>query len=348
LQIEMRIKIMKMSKILACTLSFFMAISGTSFGAEVNVYSARGEDLIKPALDTFTEQTGIKVNLITESADALIRRIQLEGVNSPADVLLTVDAGRLFRAKKAGILASLESPILTQRIPSAYRDPDNQWFGLSLRSRVIMFDKSRVSAEEISSYEDLADPKWKGEICIRSSGNIYNQSLLASLIEHHGEEATEVWAEGLVSNMARRPQGGDRDQIRAAVAGQCKLAVANTYYLAGMLSSGVDTDVEIAQQIGVIWPNQDNRGAHMNVSGAGLVKTSKNSEEARQLIEFLSDDYAQQWYSEVNNEYSVRADIPVSSTLQGFGGFKADQLNLEALGKNNEAAVRLADRAGWQ
>ncbi len=339
---------MKMGNRLACTLIFFMAISGISSGAEVNVYSARGEDLIKPALDTFTEQTGIKVNLITESADALIRRIELEGANSPADVLLTVDAGRLFRAKEAGILASLESPILTQRIPSAYRDPDNQWFGLSLRSRVIMFDKSRVSAEEISSYEDLADPKWKGEICIRSSGNIYNQSLLASLIEHHGEEATEVWAEGLVSNMARRPQGGDRDQIRATVAGQCKLAVANTYYLAGMLNSDVDTDVEVAQKIGVIWPNQDNRGAHMNVSGAGLIKGSKNVEEARQLIEFLSDDYAQGWYSEVNNEYSVRADIPVSKTLQGFGPFEADQLNLEVLGKNNEAAVRLADRAGWQ
>jgi iron(III) transport system substrate-binding protein len=344
----MRIKIMKMGNRLACTLIFFMAISGISSGAEVNVYSARGEDLIKPALDTFTEQTGIKVNLITESADALIRRIELEGANSPADVLLTVDAGRLFRAKEAGILASLKSPILTQRIPSAYRDPDNQWFGLSLRSRVIMFDKSRVSAEEISSYEDLADPKWKGEICIRSSGNIYNQSLLASLIEHHGEEATEVWAEGLVSNMARRPQGGDRDQIRAAVAGQCKLAVANTYYLAGMLNSDVDTDIEVAQKIGVLWPNQDNRGAHMNVSGAGLIKGSKNVEEARQLIEFLSDDYAQGWYSEVNNEYSVRADIPVSTTLQGFGPFKADQLNLEVLGKNNEAAVRLADRAGWQ
>ena len=339
---------MKMGNRLACKLIFFMAISGISSGAEVNVYSARGEDLIKPALDTFTEQTGIKVNLITESADALIRRIELEGANSPADVLLTVDAGRLFRAKEAGILASLKSPILTQRIPSAYRDPDNQWFGLSLRSRVIMFDKSRVSAEEISSYEDLADPKWKGEICIRSSGNIYNQSLLASLIEHHGEEATEVWAEGLVSNMARRPQGGDRDQIRAAVAGQCKLAVANTYYLAGMLNSDVDTDVEVAQKIGVLWPNQDNRGAHMNVSGAGLIKGSKNVEEARQLIEFLSDDYAQGWYSEVNNEYSVRADIPVSTTLQGFGPFKADQLNLEVLGKNNEAAVRLADRAGWQ
>jgi iron(III) transport system substrate-binding protein len=312
------------------------------------VYSARSEELIKPALDRFSEETGIEVNLITESADALIRRIELEGANSPADVLLTVDAGRLFRAKEAGILAPLESEILTQRIPAAYRDPDNQWFGLSLRSRVIMFDKSRVSADEIASYEDLADPKWKGEVCIRSSGNIYNQSLLASLIEHLGEEATEAWAKGLVANMARRPQGGDRDQIRAAVAGQCKLAVSNTYYLAGMLNSSVAADVDVAKQVGVIWPNQADRGAHMNVSGAGMIKTSKNPNEAQRLIEFLSDDYAQQWYAEVNNEYSVRADIPVSATLQEFGSFKADQLNLEALGKNNEAAVRLADRAGWQ
>lgn len=322
--------------------------AGVVSAAEVNVYSARSEELIKPALDRFSEETGIEVNLITETADALIRRIELEGANSPADVLLTVDAGRLFRAKEAGILAPLESDILTQRIPAAYRDPDNQWFGLSLRSRVIMFDKSRVSAAEISRYEDLADPRWKGEICIRSSGNIYNQSLLASLIEHLGEAATEAWAEGLVANMARRPQGGDRDQIRAAVAGQCKLAVSNTYYLAGMLNSGVAADIEVAEQIGVIWPNQADRGAHMNVSGAGVISTAKNPNEARQLIEFLSDDYAQQWYSEVNNEYSVRADIPVSSTLRGFGEFKADQLNLEALGKNNEAAVRLADRAGWQ
>jgi iron(III) transport system substrate-binding protein len=211
-----------------------------------------------------------------------------------------------------------------------------------------MFDKSRVSADEIATYEDLADPKWKGQVCIRSSGNIYNQSLLASLIEHLGEEATEAWAEGLVANLARRPQGGDRDQIRAAVAGQCKLAVSNTYYLAGMLNSGVADDVEVAEQVGVLWPNQGDRGAHMNVSGAGMIKTSKNQNEARQLIEFLSDDYAQQWYAEVNNEYSVRADIPVSATLQRFGEFKADTLNLEVLGRNNAAAVRLADRAGWQ
>ncbi len=333
-------------KVMALALSVFAA--GVMSAAEVNVYSARSEELIKPALDRFSEETGIEVNLITESADALIRRIELEGANSPADVLLTVDAGRLFRAKEAGILAPVNSPVLQERIPSAYRDPDNLWFGLSLRSRVILFDKSRVSADEIATYEDLADPKWKGQVCIRSSGNIYNQSLLASLIEHLGEEATEAWAEGLVANLARRPQGGDRDQIRAAVAGQCKLAVSNTYYLAGMLNSGVADDVEVAEQIGVLWPNQDDRGAHMNVSGAGMIKTSKNQNEARQLIEFLSDDYAQQWYAEVNNEYSVRADIPVSATLQRFGEFKADTLNLEVLGRNNAAAVRLADRAGWQ
>ena len=316
--------------------------------AEVNVYSARSEELIKPALDRFSEETGIEVNLITESADALIRRIELEGMNSPADVLLTVDAGRLFRAKEAGILASVDSEILNQRIPSAYRDPEGEWYGLSLRSRVIMFDKSRVDASEIARYEDLADPKWQGQVCIRSSGNIYNQSLLASLIEHLGEHATQDWAEGLVANMARRPQGGDRDQIRAVVAGQCKLAVANTYYLAGMLNSSVAADVEVAQQIGVLWPNQADRGAHMNVSGAGVIKTAKNPDEALQLIEFLSDDYAQQWYAEVNNEYSVREDIATSAILQQFGDFKADELNLEVLGRNNAAAVRLADRAGWQ
>ena len=240
-------------------LAFGALASAFVSAAEVNVYSARSEELIKPALDRFSEETGIEVNLITESADALIRRIELEGMNSPADVLLTVDAGRLFRAKEAGILAPVNSEVLEQRIPSAYRDPEGEWFGLSLRSRVIMFDKSRVDATEIASYEDLADPKWQGQICIRSSGNIYNQSLLASLIEHLGEEATQEWAEGLVANMARRPQGGDRDQIRAVVAGQCNLAVANTYYLAGMLNSSVAADVEVAEQIGFSDPSAFHR-----------------------------------------------------------------------------------------
>jgi len=316
--------------------------------AEVNIYSARGEDLIKPALDRFSEETGIRVNLITESADALIRRIELEGNNSPADVLLTVDAGRLHRAKEAGLLQPVESDVLEARIPAFYRDPDNLWFGLSLRSRVIMYDRDSVSLADISSYEDLADPRWRNELCIRSSSNIYNQSLVASMIAHHGMEAAEAWAEGVVANMARPPQGGDRDQIRAVAAGQCELAVANTYYLAGMITTGTDADVEIANQIGVLFPNQDGRGAHMNVSGAGVLVNAPNRDEAIRLIEFLSADYAQQWYAERNGEYPVRPEIEWSAVLKGFGDFQADKLGLDQLGEYNAEAVRLMDRAGWR
>ena len=215
-----------MKKLTAIILA--LAFAQVLQAAEVNIYSARGEDLIKPALDRFTEETGIEVNLITENADALIRRIELEGANSPADVLLTVDAGRLHAAKEAGLLQTIESDLLASLVPEHYREPDNLWYGLSLRSRVIMYDRLRVSADQISSYEDLADPRWRNKVCIRSSGNIYNQSLVASMIAHQGAEATEVWAEGLVANFARPPQGGDRDQIRAVVAGQCDLAVSNT------------------------------------------------------------------------------------------------------------------------
>ena len=345
---------MNLKAVVSFVLGFFWLFMGSVFAAEVNVYSARGEDLIKPALDQFTRDTGITVNLITENASALIRRIESEEVNSPADVLLTVDAGRLYRAKEADIFQSIDSEILKSRIPVAYRDIDDKWFGLSLRSRVIMYDKSRVDASELSSYEDLANPKWRNEICIRSSSNIYNQSLLASLIAHVGAGAAEEWTQGLVANFARSPQGGDRDQIRAAIAGQCKLAVSNTYYLAGMLISNVEADVEVAKQVGVFFPNQagnnesERRGAHMNVSGAGVVKTAPNKAEAIQLLEFLTGDFAQKFYSEVNNEYSVRSDIPVSDVLSGFGDFKADSLNLDTLGRNNESAVRMADRAGWR
>ena len=334
-------------RILMATVMLFVW-SGVSFAAEVNVYSARGEALIKPVLDRFSEESGIQVNLITESADALIRRIELEGENSPADLLLTVDAGRLIRARDAGILQVVESEMLTERIPASYRDSGNQWFGLSLRSRVIMYAKDRVSPSELSTYEDLADPKWRNEICMRSSSNIYNQSLVASMIAYNGVEQTEAWATGLVANFARNPQGGDRDQIKAAVAGQCKLAISNTYYLAGMLNSDIAADVEVAEKIGVFWPNQDGRGAHMNISGAGVIKTSKNVDEAIALLEFLSDDYAQQWYAEVNNEYPVRDDIAVSKILKKFGTFKADDLSLDSLGRFNTDAVRLVDRAGWR
>lgn len=328
------------------TLSVLAA--GMLSAAEVNVYSARQENLIKPILDRFSEQTGITVNLITGGADELITRMELEGANSPADLLLTVDVGRLHRAEEMDLLQPIESDVLTSQIPEQYRDADNHWFAVSLRSRVIVYDKERVDPAELSTYEDLADPKWAGKICIRSSSNIYNQSLTASMVSHHGEEATEEWARGLVANMARNPQGGDRDQIAAVAVGQCELAVVNTYYLAGMLNATSEDQVEQAQAVAVFWPNQDGRGAHINVSGAGVSEHAPNREEAIQLLEYMVSDEAQTWYAEANNEYPVRTDVPVSDTLASWGEFKADPLALDELGIHNAEAVRVMDRAGWR
>jgi iron(III) transport system substrate-binding protein len=317
-------------------------------GGEVNLYSARKEQLIKPLLDRFTTETGIEVNLVTGKADALLKRIVSEGQNSPADLLLTTDAGRLHRAKAAGVTAGFSSEALQQHVPAQYRDADGHWYGLSLRARPIMYVKGRVDPGELSTYEDLASSKWKGRVCIRSSGNIYNQSLVASLIAADGAEATEAWARGLVANLGRPPQGGDRDQIKAAVAGQCDLAVANTYYLAGMLSGSDAKQRAIAEQVAVFWPNQQGRGAHVNVSGVALLKSSKHRDNAIRLIEFLASDAAQQWYAEANGEYPIRPGIAVSETLQAWGEFKADDLNLGRLGELNPEAVRLMDRAGWR
>ncbi|MGM0594317.1 MAG: Fe(3+) ABC transporter substrate-binding protein [Pseudomonadota bacterium] len=315
---------------------------------QVNLYSARKENLIKPLLERFTAQTGIEVNLVTGKADALLKRISSEGRNTPADVLLTTDAGRLHRAKEAGVTQPISSKTLNQQVPSQLRDPEGHWVGLSLRARPIMYVKGRVDPGELSTYEALADPKWKGRICIRSSSNIYNQSLVASLIVANGEAETEQWAEGLVRNMARPPRGGDRDQIKAAVAGQCDIAVANTYYLAGMLTGGDPEQRAIAEKVAVFWPNQEGRGAHVNVSGAALIKASQNSEAAVKLIEFLASDAAQKWYAEANGEYPVRDDVPVSDTLEVWGEFKADDLNLGRLGELNADALMLMDRAGWR
>lgn len=315
---------------------------------EVNLYSARIEALIKPQLDRFTEETGIKVNLVTGKADELLRRLQSEGRNSPADVLLTTDAGRLHRAKEAGVTQAFGSDTLQARIPDAFRDPQGHWYGLSKRVRPIMYVKGKVDPSELSSYEDLADPRWKGRICIRSSGNIYNQSMVAAMIAANGEAETEEWAKGLVSNLARPPRGGDRDQIKAAAAGQCDIAIANTYYLAGMLTSKDSAEREAAQMMGVFWPNQNGRGAHINVSGAALTAAAKNRENAIRLIEFLSTDAAQQWYAEVNGEYPIRADIAIGTLLEQWGSFKGDPLNMGTLGDLNPDALRLMDRAGWQ
>lgn len=333
---------------LGLSLSLLTAPVLSQAAEEVNLYSARIEALIKPMLDRFTEQTGIEVNLVTGDADELLSRLQNEGRNSPADLLLTNDAGRLYRAQVADLVQPIASDVLSQRIPAVYRDPQGHWFGLSLRARPIMYVKGEIDPAELSTYEDLADPRWHQQICIRSSGNIYNQSLVASMIAANGLKATEEWAKGLVSNLAKPPRGGDRDQIKAAAAGQCKLAIANTYYLAGMFNSDDPAEREAAAKIGVFWPNQNGRGSHVNISGAAVTKAAKNRDNAVKLIEFLSSDEAQKWYAEVNGEYPVVEGVASSALLQRWGEFKADPLNMAILGESNREALKLMDRAGWQ
>lgn len=334
--------------IIIALLSLLSACDQTTTTEEVNLYSARKEALMQPLLDSFTKETGIKVNIISSKADALLTRIESEGINSPADVLLTTDAGRLHRAKSAGIFATVESGLLQSNIPENYRDQDNQWFGLSIRARPIMITNDATQTE-ITSYEDLASPELKGQICIRSSSNIYNQSLVASLIDAIGEADAETWAKGLVANLARSPQGGDRDQIRAAAAGQCTVVIANTYYLANMLSSQDKADdYAAASKMTVLWPNQADRGTHVNVSGAGVLKTAKNKDNAIKLIEFLASNTAQEMYANVNFEYPVKSGVTLNPILSAWGEFRADPIALSQLGQNNAAAVRLMDRAAWK
>lgn len=316
--------------------------------SEVNVYSARQEVLIKPIMDRFTAVTGVKVNLVAGSADALIERLRSEGIHSPADVLLTVDAGNLNRAREAGLFQPVRSEVLEAAVPASFRDPEGQWFGLSLRARPILYARGRLDPAALATYQDLADPRWKGKVCVRSSGNVYNQSMVAAMIAARGPVETEAWARGLVANFARPPQGGDRDQIKALAAGQCDLALANTYYLGGMLQASQAEDREAAAKVGVLWPDQDGRGVHVNVSGAGVTRHAKNPKNALLLLEFLSGEETQRWYSEVNFEYPVRPDVPVSETLAAWGPFVADDVNLAALGAHNAEAVRLMDRAGWR
>lgn len=323
----------------------------------VNVYSARNYDSDTELFQAFTDATGIRVNVIEADADELIERIRSEGEFSPADVIITTDAGRLWRAEQAGLLAAVDSPVLKAAIPENLRHPEGKWFGLTKRVRVIAYSKARVDPSELSSYEDLADPKWRGRICVRSSSNVYNQSLVASLIANDGVEATQAWAEGLVANFARNPQGGDTDQIEAIIAGECDVAIVNHYYYARMVAGADPEDEddpvtseasEVAGQVGIFFPNQDGRGAHINISGAGVVATAPNRDNAIRLLEFLSTPEAQAIFAEGNFEYPAVAGVELAEVVAGFGEFKADGLSVAALGENNPEAVRIMDRAGWQ
>ena len=325
-----------------------LGINSMAFAAEVNVYSARKEALIKPLLKRFTNETGIKVNLVTGKADALLKRLESEGRNTPADMLITTDAGRLHRAHQANVLQAVSSVELNKIIPANYREPAGYWYGLSIRARPVFYVKGKVNPAELSSYEALSDKKFKGRICIRSSNNIYNQSLIASMIEANGITATENWAKDLVKNMSRPPRGGDRDQIRAAASGQCDIAIANTYYFGAMSAGKKAKDKKAAAKMALFWPNQNDRGAHVNISGAGITKHARNKNNAVRLLEFLANKASQKWYAEVNHEYPIRSDVEASELLKSWGNFKSDAINLSVLGKNNPDAVKLMDRAGWK
>ena len=321
-------------------------LAGAATAQELNLYSSRHYDTDLALYENFTRQTGIRVNLIEGNADQLLERIRAEGANSPADLLITVDAGRLWRAVEAGILAPVESAVLEERIPAKYQHPDNLWFGLTSRIRVIYYDKSRGVPEGLDTYEDLADPAWKGEVCIRSSGNIYNVSLMAELIDVLGEDAALDWAEGLKANLARPPQGGDTDQIRAVAAGECRIGVANTYYWGRLAASPNPADRAVAEAVGIIFPNQADRGAHANISGAGLVTTAPNRENAVRFLEYLTTDEAQRIFADGNNEYPIVPGVVPNGPIAAFLDVKVSDVNASVYGANAARAVQVWEKAG--
>lgn len=332
----------------AAALGMAMLIAGPAVAAEVNIYSARHYDTDQTLYDAFTRSTGIKINLIEGREDELIERIRNEGANSPADVFVTVDAGRLWRAQEVGILQPTRSEILEKAIPAHLREPSGLWFGISKRARVFVYNKDAVKPTELSTYEALADPVWKGRVLIRSSTSVYNQSLAGSLLAAHGEARTEAWAKGLVDNMARKPQGGDTDQIKAVAAGEGDVAVSNTYYLGRILGSRKPEDQAIAAKVAVFFPNQQDRGTHVNVSGAGVVKGAPHRENAVKFLEYLVTPEAQKLFAEGNYEYPVVAGVPANPVVAAWGPFKEDELNASVYGRNNAEALKIMDRAGWR
>ena len=315
---------------------------------EVNLYSSRHYDTDQALYDNFTKATGIKVNLIEAGADELIARIQSEGVASPADLLVTVDAGRLWRAEQAGIFQPINSAVLVDRLPDNMRHPEGLWMGLSKRARVIVYNRAAGMPEPLTTYADLADPAHRGKVCIRSSSNIYNISLMASIVARNGEAAAEEWAAGVVANFARKPQSNDTGQIRAVASGECGIAIANTYYLARLAASEDPKDQAVASAVGIVFPDQGGNGTHINISGAGLVTTAPNPENAVRFLEYLASDQAQLLFANGNNEYPSVPGIAAASTVVALGDFAEDSLNISELGENQATAVMVFDRAGWK
>ena len=313
----------------------------------LNLYSARHYQTDERLYENFTKQTGIKINRIEGREDELMERLRNEGANSPADVFITVDATRLAVADSYGLFAPVKSKLLESRIP-AHLHTDT-WSAFSTRARVIIYNRSAVKAEDVQTYASLADPKLKGKVCSRSGAHPYNLSLVASLIAHDGEAKTEEWAKGVVANFARAPKGGDTDQIKSVAAGECGVAVSNTYYLARLIRSDKVDDRRMMERVGIVWPNQANRGTHINISGAGMVKTAKNPEAAVKFLEYLASDEAQRYFADGNNEWPVVPSVATNNpALEAMGKFKADELPIGNLARNVAAAQKLLDRAGYR
>lgn len=315
----------------------------------LNVYSSRHYQTDEALYGNFTKQTGIRINRIEASEDALIERIRNEGARSPADVLITVDAGRLWRAEQLGLFQPVKSAVLESRIPASFREPAGNWFGFSLRARVIAYDKTKVKPGEITTYEQLAEPRWKGRICARSGSNIYNLSLLAAIIEHVGEAKAEEWARAVRANLARDPRGGDTDQLKAVAAGECELAISNQYYWARLARSTKPDEKAVAERVGVIFPNQKTWGTHVNVSGAGVMRNAPNRDNAVRFLEYLASDEAQRYFADGNNEWPVVATARIDNpALAALGELTYDPLNVAVLGRNQPSAQKIFDRVGWK
>ncbi len=317
-------------------------------GQEVNLYTARHYDVDDELYAKFEEETGIKVNVIKGESDELLERIKREGDATEADLFLTADAGRLYRAKEDGLLQPVSSELLDEQIPANFQDTDQMWYGLTKRARAILYNKETVKPEELSTYEALTEDQWNDRVLIRSSDNIYNQSLLASIIEINGEEKAKEWAAGMVDNFARDPEGGDRDQAKAIAAGIGDVAVTNSYYYGQMLNSEDPEEVKVAESLGIFFPNQETTGTHVNVSGAGVVKASPNKENAIKLLEFLSAPEAQETFASANYEYPVNENVEPSELLKSWGEFKEQDIPLSVLGENNAKSILIFNEVGWK
>lgn len=340
---------MKSSKLIPITglLAVLLAQPALAVDTELNLYSARHYQTDEALYANFTRQTGIKINRIEAKEDELLERIRNEGAQSPADVFITVDATRLAKADELGLFAPVKSKVLEERIPAHLRSTD--WFAFSTRARVILYNKAAIKPEDVKSYEDLANPKLKGQICSRSGSHPYNLSLLAAVVSHHGEQKAEEWAKGVVANFARAPKGGDTDQIKAVAAGECGVAISNSYYFARMMRSNKPEDRKVVEALGVVWPSQQTTGTHINISGGGMLKTAPHKEAAVKFLEYLVSDDAQRYFADGNNEWPVVASVKTDNpALAALGSFKADTLSVPALAKNVVTAQKIADRAGWK